>query len=155
MLLAAAAIFVLAAPGRANAAACQPSGPVAGAYTATVCITQPTDGSTVTGAATIGATVSFTGTPPSGVQRIIFYLDGQYLITDYAAPYTFVLPSDKFVDGPHLLEATALLRDTFTTARAGITLNFANGVTTPPVNTRTFTPATGTAPPAGCTRRRR
>src|ERR1700675_3405389 len=124
-------------PVAASGGSCQSSGPTTGAYTATVCITDPADGSTIVGNATFAATVSFSGTSP-GVRRVVFYLDGAYLLTDYSTPYTFVLPSARLVDGVHLIEAESLLRDNFTTTRAAISLTFNNGVTQPPVNTKTF-----------------
>jgi fibronectin type 3 domain-containing protein len=135
-------------PAVASGGACQASGPTTGAYTATVCITDPADGSAIIGNATIAATVSFTGTGP-GVRRVVFYIDGAYLLTDYTTPYTFVLPTAKLVDGVHLIEAESLLRDNFTTDRAAVSLTFNNGVTQPPVNTNTFTPSVGTTPAPG------
>jgi hypothetical protein len=75
------------------------------------------------------------------VQKLIFYLDGEYLITDYAAPYMFQLPSDHFVDGAHILSVQAHLRNGFlTNPSSSITLNFSNGLAAPPVNTRQFEP---------------
>jgi chitodextrinase len=136
-------------PGRAAAAVCQTSGPVSGSYTVTVCITVPANGSLVSGDQAVSATATFSGTSPSAVRRMVFYLDGRYLLTDYSSPYTFQLPSASFVDGAHTLQTEALLRDGFTTAQTSIGLQFGNGVLTPPVNTNTFTPATGTAPSAG------
>jgi chitodextrinase len=135
-------------PVAASGGSCQASGPVTGAYTATVCLTDPADGATIVGNSTIAATVSFSGTSP-GVRRVVFYIDGTYLLTDYTAPYTFVLPSAWLVDGVHVIEAESLLRDNFTTTRAAISLTFNNGVTQPPVNTNHFTPSTGTAPAPG------
>ena len=32
---------------------------------------------------------------------MVFWLDGSYLLTDYSPPYTFTLPTSKFVDGSH------------------------------------------------------
>jgi fibronectin type 3 domain-containing protein len=132
----------------ASAGACQASSPPTNAYTATVCITDPADGSTIVGNTTVAATVSFAPTSP-GVRRVIFYIDGAYLLTDYTTPYTFVLPSAKLVDGIHVIEAESLLRDNFTTDRAAVSLTFNNGVTQPPVNTNSFTPSQGTTPAPG------
>ena len=55
--------------------------------------------------------------PASGVQKLIFYLGGNYLLTDYSSPYIFVLPTTKFVDGARSLEVEAVLRDGSRTAR--------------------------------------
>lgn len=127
---------------------CKTSSPVSAAYNVQVCITKPSDGATVSGSRTVTATVTVTGTDP-GTSKLIFYLGGEYLITDYQSAYTFMLPTNKFVDGTRLLEVEAVMRDGFTSQRAAITLNFNNGIVTPPVNTKTFKPRAGTTPPAG------
>jgi chitodextrinase len=146
----AVAILLTGGATAASLSACQTSGPAGGTYTATVCLTAPADGAVVSGATTVTATVTRTGTPtPPGVQRVVFYLDGVYQLTDYQSTYTWVLPTDRFVDGSHTLEVEALLRDGFTTSRSSISLQFQNGVTQPPVNTNTFTPTPGTAPAPG------
>jgi hypothetical protein len=144
-----ALVVGLASAQRAAAATCRTSGPTAGSYTVTICITAPADGATVTGDRTVSATATFSGTSPSAVRRMVFYLDGAYLLTDYSSTYSFQLPSARFVDGTHSLQAEALLRDGFTTAQAAIGLQFVNGVLTPPVNTNTFTPGGGTNAGAG------
>src|SRR5512145_1952097 len=127
---------------------CKTSSPVSAAYNVQVCITKPSDGATVSGSRTVTATVTVTGTDP-GTSKLIFYLGGEYLITDYQSAYTFMLPTNKFVDGTRLLEVEAVMRDGFTSQRASITLNFSNGNVTPPVNTKTFKPRKGTTPPTG------
>jgi hypothetical protein len=140
-------LIVLGAPSVAFAAGCEVSGPVAGSYTVTVCITDPADGATVSGPTSVTATASAAGGP--GVQKLVFYLDGQYLLTDYQSPYTFTLPSDRFVDGAHSLQAAAVMRDMFESQRASIGLVFSNGVTSPPPPATGFTPTSGTAPAPG------
>ena len=86
------------APMRVRAAGCTTSGPASGAYTITLCMTNPADGATVTGVQPVTATVTLSGSLPS-LQWLAFYLDGQNLLSDYVSPYTFNLPSDRFVDG--------------------------------------------------------
>jgi hypothetical protein len=134
------ASFLTAVPAMA-APTCSSSGP--GTYTATVCISSPETGATVSGLPTVSATVSVTSGGPS-VQRMIFSLAGSYLLTDFNAPFTFILPTTKFADGTRTLSVQALMRDGFTTASTSISLTFSNGLTTPPVNHNTFTPRTGT-----------
>src|SRR6266516_2914497 len=135
-------------PMRVRAAGCTTSGPTSGAYTITLCITNPADGAIVTGIQPVTATVTLTGSPPS-LQWLAFYLDGQNLLIDYVSPYTFNLPSDRFVDGTRVLAVEALARDGFASQRASVNLVFNNGVTQPPVNNRTFNPSTGTTPAPG------
>jgi len=124
---------------------CQASSP---SYTVTVCITVPADGAGVSGLQTVTATVNVT-VPNPGISKLIFYLNGQYLITDYQAPYTFILPTEKWVDGAELLAVEVIMKDGFTSQRASISISFNNGITEPPVNNNVFTPKNGTTPPAG------
>ncbi len=135
-------------PVIAQGSGCSTSGPASTAYTVTICITGPTDGAVVTGSVSVTATVNVTGTTP-GVQKLIFYLGGQYLLTDYVSAYTFTLPTTKFIDGTRLLETEVYLRDGFVSSRAGINVTFNNGITQPPLNTNTYTATGGSAPPAG------
>ena len=127
---------------------CQSSSPESGAYTVTVCITNPVDGAVVSGNTSVTATVSVIGTNP-GIQKVEFYLGGEYLLTDYSSPYIFAIPTTKFVDGTRLLEAEALMRDQNPSSRAGINVTFNNGITAVPENTNTFTPTNGTTPQSG------
>jgi Bacterial Ig domain/Fibronectin type III domain/Calcineurin-like phosphoesterase len=127
-------------------AACATSGPAGGAYAVTVCLTAP--GATVTGSATVTATATVTGTNP-GIQRMVFTLDGSDLLTDFQSPYTWTLDSTRWQDGSYALQASALMRDGFTTSLTTQNVTFSNGITSPPVNTSTFTPTTGTPPAPG------
>jgi fibronectin type 3 domain-containing protein len=125
-----------------------------GTYTITPCITAPLDGATVSGAVTVSAdNGSPTGANP-GIAKYIFYLTQinqptAYLLTKYQSPYTFILPSNKFVDGTYSLQVVALMKDGTTSDPSSITITLNNGVTTPPVPNNTFAPTTGTTPPAG------
>ena len=119
------------------AATCASSGRAS--YTVTVCISAPANGATATGNVAVAADVTITGTSP-GVQRLVFTLDSAYLLTDFAAPFTFQLPSANWVDGTHQLAGHALLRDGFTSSDVAITLSFANGVSSPPPLPTGFTP---------------
>ena len=151
-----ASASVLLTTEAAAAATCQTSGPVGGTYTVNVCLTAPSDGATLTGDTTVTATIAtVTGTSP-GTQRMVFRYTPPgggptYLLTDYQSPYTFVLPTTKFVDGAYGLSAEALMRDTFTTPPTSVGLTFTNGITTPPVNTNTWSPTPGTNPAPGRT----
>ena len=71
------------------ASPCASSTPSSGAYTVTLCFTTPSSGSTVSGPVTVTATISVTGANP-GVQRLIFYINNTYLLTDFLTPFTFV-----------------------------------------------------------------
>ncbi len=144
----------LPAAGKAavqGAAICTTSGPVAGTYTVTLCITGPADASVLTGDVTVTATASISPAPPAGsanpVQKLVYSLNGAYLLTDYQTPYSFSLPTAHWTDGSYTLAVVANMRDGFVTSQTAIQLTFSNGVTTPPVNTGQFTITTGTTPP--------
>src|SRR5919109_1073373 len=113
-------------PVLADGTECNTSGPESGAYVVTVCLTDPLDNAVVSGDTSVTATVSVTGSNP-GVQKLEFYLGGEYLLTDYASPYTFVIPTTKFVDGARLLEVEARMRDGLSYGRGSINLTFDNG----------------------------
>ena len=128
---------------------CASSTPSSGSYTVTLCFTAPNSGSVVSGPVTVTASVSITGSS-SGVQRLIFYINSAYLLTDFLTPYTFVLPTQKWQDGAFTLGVEALMKDGYTTVnRATIGLTFSNGNAQPPINPNTFTPTSGTTPPNG------
>ena len=118
-------------PASAAGNACLTSSPTSAAYSVTVCITAPADGAVVNGVRTVTGTATVNGTSP-GVARLVFYLGGEYLLTDFQTPFSFSLPTTKWVDGTRLLELEALMKDGFTTGRASISLTFVNGITQPP-----------------------
>lgn len=60
------------------------------------------------------ATAAITGSS-SGIAKLIFTLDGTYLITDYQAPYTFQLSTANFPNGAHTLAVAATVRDGYIT----------------------------------------
>ena len=153
LFLAFVVLFNLGIPAQvqtalAAGANCVTSSPSSGAFAVTPCITVPADGATVSGTQTVSVVVTITGTNP-GIAKLIFYLDGEYLLTDFQTPYTFTLPTADWVDGSKSLSVEVLMRDAFTSQRSSISLFFLNGVTQPPVNTNTFTPTSGTAPAPG------
>ena len=134
---------------QASGPACSTSSPTTAAYTATLCITSPTDGATLSGTPTVAFSLSFMGTSPK-VSRISTTLNSQYLLTYFStAPYQFTLPTNHFVDGTYTLQATAKMNDGFTTSPVQVSVTFLNGIISPPVNTNTFVPSIGTAPQPG------
>jgi hypothetical protein len=135
----------LSVPGMAQAASvCNTSSVPSGSIE--LCIDNPADGTVVAGLATVDASITLSGFPPH-VNKLQFYLDNNYLLTDFTAPYHFEVPSDKFVDGTYNLSVEAVLGDGTVTQRTVINLTFSNGVTVPPVNTNSFTPYTSSPPP--------
>lgn len=134
--------LVLSQLAGATPGACATSGPASGAYTVTVCFMSPGSGDVLIGDTTVSAEVTVTGTNP-GIRRLIFYRSAVYTLTDYQSPYSFTLPTARFVDGSYTLDVEVLMRDGFKSALASNPVVFANGVTTPPVNGNTFTPSPG------------
>ena len=133
-------------PGTVSASVpmCSNSTGPSGAYSVVVCIDAPTDGATVSGLVTIETTVTVIAANP-GIQKLIFYLNGDYLITDWVDSYSFVLPTTYFVDGSYQLSVEAIMRDGYKTNRAMETVSFSNGITTPPTPASSFVPTTGGA----------
>ena len=119
--------------------------PGGGGYTVTTCFVAPNVGITASGEITVTATITVTGNDP-GVQRVLFYKDGEYLLTHYENPYTYLLPTDHFQDGIISLGVAALMRDGFWTNQTVLTLTLDNGNVIPPINNKSFTPYTSTVP---------
>ena len=132
----------------AAAGSCSTSSPSSNAYSATVCITAPAAGATVTGSTGVTATVSVTGTNP-GVRELLFTLDNGALLWDYQSPFAWRLDSTRWVDGSYTLRVYAIMRDGFSTSQAAQTVTLSNGISTTPVNNSAFTPTAGTTPSAG------
>jgi len=115
-------------------------------YSLQLCILSPTDGMVLKGGASVEVSVEPLGDFP-GIQRMVFYLDEGYLLTDYEAPYHFVLPSQSFPDGQVAISAEALLRDEFVTERLTVAATIENGqASSEPLVP--FRPSQGTSPPA-------
>ena len=68
------------------------------------------------------------------------------LLTDFQLPYTWTLDSTRWKDGTYSIQVYATMRDGFNTASATENVTFSNGITSPPVNTSTFTPTAGQPP---------
>jgi chitodextrinase len=140
---------------------CSKSAPASNFYSLNLCLTDPADGSTLSGDVTVTAALQLSSPNTSqasipvrgNVQRLVFYLDGVYLLSDYQDPYTFTLPSSQWVDGRHTLTVEAQMRDTFVSPQAGLTLNFSNGVVNgaapTPASDNQFIPTTGSLPTNG------
>ena len=131
-----------------QSAGCTTSSPVSAAYTVKLCFTSPESGSSLSGNASVTASIEVTGKNP-GVKRMKFNLGKKYLLTDFTNPYTFSLPTNKWADGTYTLYVTVLMQDGFTSAQAEIPVSFSNGNVKAPVNTVSFTPSTGTTPASG------
>ena len=108
-------------------------------YDVTLCISAPADQAVVSGTVRITITRSTTGSPPD-VDRVIATLNGEYLLTDYVPYYTFKLPTKHFVDGNYVLRVREHYENGDRTDETSINLTFQNGVLTPPVKTKSFTP---------------
>jgi hypothetical protein len=126
---------------------CASSTPASAAYKATLCLTAPANDSTISSDVTVSSAVTTTGKDP-GIERMVFNLNGSYLLTDYQAPFTFTLPTPDWSDGAYVLSATAYLRDGFTTSPASIVLHLQNGAASAG-SSQVFSPSSGTLPQNG------
>ncbi len=140
-------VFGLAfAEGESN---CLTSSAPGQAYSVMLCISTPDDSASIAGDVTVTAEVTKSDNA-SNVQSVEFLLDDTHLLTDYTAPYTFVLPSDHFADANRSLSVRAEMRDGFETQPAEIHLEFRNGLSRAPSGSSSlFVPTSGSAPAAG------
>ena len=143
-LIAAAVVMLLAGSACAEnealaTSSCATSGPATGptlsAYTVMVCIETPPAESTLQSDTVVNATASLSKQPPA-IRHVEFSLDGTYLLTDGAAPYSFTLPVGAMPEGDHILQARAVTSGGFRSLPAVTTVNFA----APPAPSLTFTP---------------
>ncbi len=81
---------------------------------------------------------------------MVFTLDDGYLLTDYEAPYHFVIPQSTLLEGVTTLGARALLRDDVTTEPVEIVLEV--GAEPPATRVEGFVPRVGPGVPAATPR---
>jgi hypothetical protein len=137
--LVAVSVLAIASSLPATAApVCRTSAPSSGAYSATVCLTVPESGATITGDATVTATVAVSN--GKSVRNVQFGVGSEYVLTDYEAPFTFVLPTSRWPNGSKSLRVRAAIKGTpdFITPYTFVPVTFANEP--PPVSAATFTP---------------
>jgi hypothetical protein len=130
-------------PTGAQAASCASSSPSSGAYTVEICFAGPSIGGTLSGNVSVSPAIKVTGASLTSVEQLVFYLNGNYLLTSYSRPYTFTLPTEKWLDGMYTLSVAAQMRDNFISNPASMSVSFKNGVTSLPVNTKHFQPTSG------------
>ena len=132
-----------------DASNCATSNSPGQAYSVKLCISTPEDGANISDDATITAEITRSENS-SSVQSVEFLLDSVHLLTDYAAPYTFILPSSHFADATRSLSVRADMRDGFETQAAEIHLVFNNGLNQAPAGSpNRFIPTSGSRPAAG------
>ncbi len=122
-----------------------------GTYSVTLCITAPSNGATVSGVTTVSSSVNVSGATP-GIQKLVYTLGTQYLLTDFDPTWTFNFPTSKFKDGTYTLAVSVYTNDTSTVqplTSVSMSLTLSNGNTVTPTNTSTFAPTLGTTPASG------
>jgi hypothetical protein len=120
-------------------------------YSVQLCLTQPDAGSTVSGNVSVLATATMIVSGSVRVVRMVFTVDDGYTLTDYQSPYTFALPTTKWVDGVHTLSVSAIMSDNpnISTNATSESLTFSNGLTSVPPNNTPPTITSGTTPAPG------
>jgi hypothetical protein len=105
---------------------CRASSPASGAYTVTVCMTLPASGATITGDATVTASVSVSN--GRAVRNVQFGVASEYVLTDYEAPFTFELPSARWPNGLRNLRVRAVIKGSpdFATPYTFVPVTFSN-----------------------------
>ncbi len=129
-------------PVAASQTTCVQSGPESLAYEMHICLTNPPASVTLSGIVTVTSEATVVG-PDPGTRRVVFYLDGTYILTDYQTPYTFSLDTRRYSDGPHVIEAEQVMRDAFVSSRATESVDFDNSADGATPFPATFTPSTG------------
>ena len=94
----------------------------------------------------MSSTVSTSGSGAPHIAKLEYSLRGQYLLTDYEAPFTLRLHTPDFVDGAAPIGLSAILRDGTVSDPASLDLSFDNNVDQPPGPEGSYTPPS--APPA-------
>ena len=132
LVVLALALLAIAVPPRASAApVCRASSPTSGAYTVTVCLSAPEAGSTLTGDAAVSATVAVSN--GKALRSVQFSVGSTYVLTDYEAPWTMILPTARWADGAQVLRVRAVVKGSpdFTTAYTTMNVSFSNGAGPP------------------------
>lgn len=127
---------------QASSPVCVTSTEPESAYDLELCIHEPSPGDILEEIVQVTASVEAAEAAP-GISKVVFYLNGDYLLTDFEAPFQFELPTNRFIDGDYTLAADVTLNDDFVSEQASLEVTFANGVTELPVNENTFEPYTG------------
>lgn len=94
---------------RADAATCATSSPASGAFSATVCIGGVLPGATVSGETAVTVTVSVT--PARTVKTVRLFIGPEYVATDLASPWSVVIPTERWTDGSHTIQAQAVVKN--------------------------------------------
>src|SRR5688572_9847811 len=139
-----------AAPVAAAGPQCVNSGPSSNAYSVRVCI-QTAGGTVLSGNATVTTTITPNfGTLPAVRQIVARMARGSStsfpsVLTDYASPWSFTLPTPRWVDGAYRLRADVLFADGFAPARPILGVTLSNGVTVAPRSNGSWNPTSGLA----------
>ncbi len=121
---------------------CGQSEPESLDYKIQICLVSPGAFSVVSGAVQVTSEATVVGPDPL-TRRVVFYLDGSYLLTDYQTPFTFQLGTQRYPNGSHELEVEYVMRDGFVSLRTAETIEIENSVTSSSPKTTTFTPSKG------------
>ncbi|MDH3499867.1 MAG: DNRLRE domain-containing protein, partial [Acidimicrobiia bacterium] len=117
-------------------------------YFVRTCFLSPTQQLTIDGDTPVEVSVEPEGEFP-GIRRMVFYINDEYVLTDYEAPYHFVLPAASFPSGPATLAVEAVLRDDTIAPQVSIELTIDRVEVAFDVPAPGFRPALGTSPPSG------
>ena len=125
-----------------------------GAYSVTVCLAIPNAGSRLKGPTPVTGTIATDGVAPS-IQRAVFTIDGEYVLSDFAAQpavlpktYGFTLDPGRFAIGHHAIGMQAVMSDDFAAPPTTVTTRISSSQPPTPPQSQ-WTPTTGTPPAAG------
>lgn len=117
-------------------------------YTVEICLIAPAPETTLTSDVQILAEVEVSGSSDAKVHSVEFTLNDQPVLTDYHAPYQFMLPVAYWGDGSWTLAAAVRMNDKVLSSPATTTITIGSG---PPLQLpqHSFVPTTGRAAKSG------
>ncbi|HEY4346977.1 MAG TPA: Ig-like domain-containing protein [Gaiellaceae bacterium] len=69
----------------------------------TAAVPTPTGGSSIANGALLTGLIPWTASPPAGTTSVEFWVDGQRLATETAAPYAYALDTTRYANGSHIV----------------------------------------------------
>jgi hypothetical protein len=135
--------------GQTRDPVCATSGPDTGAYEVEVCMSVSWSGKQNTGDARITASVEATSGVLPEIDEVEFSLAKEPatrsfdILTDFASPYRFILPTAAFADGSYRLELRVEFADDFEADHPEQSLTFSNGNRATPEVTDSWLPTSG------------
>jgi calcineurin-like phosphoesterase family protein len=135
--------------GQADDPVCATSGPQGGAYEVNVCLSLSWTGQKHKGDANVEASIEATNGSLPAIVEVEFTMARDPstksfdILTDYAPPYEFALPTKSYTDGSYRLGVAVEFADKFKSKHPQMNVTFANGQAEDPKVSDTWQPTSG------------